>query len=674
MDVSQYLDIFLEESMEHLQTLNSGVLNMENNPERLDIIDEIFRAAHTLKGMSATMGYNAIAKLTHSMENLLDKIRSGKILPNPEITNSLFKCVDVLEEMVNSIREGGAPDADIEGLMKTLVALENGENPTEGQAETLKSEEIIKNEVHINEYDINIFKEAEQRDLNIWKISIHISPECLMKGVRAFMVFRNLEEIGEIVKAVPEVQDIEDEKFDDHFILFLVSKYNEKEIYEALNISEVAAEEIERVSSESVKVDIECTNEEIGLPKNIQKAEIEEDNTKNKENNKILSNKKSKIHQTVRVDIGRLDSLMNLVGELVINKTRLEQISISSDMDGLNETIEHLDRVTTDIQSVVQNIRMVSVEQVFNRFPRMVRDLSKELGKDIDLILEGKETELDRTVIDEIGDPLVHLIRNAIDHGLESPEDRKISGKNTTGILKLIAKHDGNQVTICVEDDGRGLNVDVIKEKALKKKLVTLAEIEEMDEQEIVNMIFLSGFSTAKEVTDISGRGVGLDVVKNKIASLNGQVSVVTKQGQGSQFIIKLPLTLAIIQALLVKVQEETFAIPLANIDETTNLERGKIKNIQNQQVMILRDKVLPLIFIRDILDVPGTKETGEIYVVVVEKGERKFGLVVEELIGQQEIVISSFGKLLSGLSGIAGATILGDGSISLILDIGALL
>jgi two-component system chemotaxis sensor kinase CheA len=365
---------------------------------------------------------------------------------------------------------------------------------------------------------------------------------------------------------------------------------------------------------------------------------------------------------------------MNLVGELVINKTRLEQINLSNNMNGLNDTIEQINRITTDLQTVVQNVRMVSIEQVFNRFTRMVRDLAKELGKEVDLILEGKETELDRTVIDEIGDPLVHLIRNAVDHGLEMPEERIKNNKSSVGTLKLIAKHDGNQVTICVEDDGRGLDVERIKQKALAKNFVTQEQLENMDDQSITNMIFEAGFSTADKVTDISGRGVGLDVVKSKIQALSGQVLVETKKEHGSRFVIKLPLTLAIIQALLVRVQDETFAIPLANIDETCSLEPNQIKNIQNQQVMVLRGNVLPLISIKNILDIPGDNQTDELYVVVVQKGDKKFGLVVEELIGQQEIVISSLGKLLSGLPGIAGASILGDGSISLILDIGTLL
>jgi len=660
LDVSRYLDLFLEESMEHLQTLNLGLLSLEKDSNRLDLLDEIFRAAHTLKGMSATMGYDPVAQLTHKMESLLEKIKERKILLNQEIVNTLFQCVDALEKMLLMIREGETPELDLKNLLKKLNNLEKSQVIKEVEQERNKQKSPPKFqqeelESGFNEYEINVIHEALSKGFNVWKIMISLSPDCLMKSVRAFMVFRNLESLGEIIKAVPPVQDIEDEKFDREFTLFLVSKEESTEIEQALNISEIAIKSMEKVKVKK------------------SKGSVPHKPIKTKNKTQFASGKKHQVYQTVRVDIGRLDKLMNLVGELVINKTRLEQIYLSNDWRGLHETIEQINHITTDLQMVVQNVRMVSIEQVFNRFPRMVRDLTKELGKEVDLILEGKDTELDRTVIDEIGDPLVHLIRNAIDHGLEPPKEREVSHKSPTGMLKLSAKHEGNQVSICVEDDGRGLDVEAIRCKVLENKIVTKSQLETMDEQAIVNLIFESGFSTAKVVTNVSGRGVGLDVVKNKIVALNGQVSVETKKGQGTRFLIKLPLTLAIIQALLVKVQEEIFAIPLVNIDETTDLEPKKIKNIQGQPTMVLRGKVLPLVYIKKILEVPGDKEAEELNVVVVQKGKQKIGLVVEDLIGQQEIVISSLGKLLSGLPGIVGASILGDGTVALILDIGTL-
>lgn len=659
MDVSRYLDLYLEEAMEHLQTLNMGLLSLEKDPNRLDLLDDIFRATHTLKGISATMGYEIVAQLTHKMESLLEKIREKKFFLNEKIVNVLFECVDLLEKMLFMIREGETPEFDLSDILGRLAALEKSEIiekvTLESSVSSVQKSPSKELKEDFNEYEKNVIREAFTRGFVVWKITILLSPDCLMKGVRAFMVFRNLENVGEVIKSIPAVQDIEDEKFEREFVVFLISKESPVAIKDVLDVSEIEIKNMKKVEFEKSEA----------IP---SRPEI-----KKKVETRFSSGKKHKIHQTVRVDIGRLDKLMNLVGELVINKTRLEQIYLSNNWRGLQEAIEQINRITTDLQMVVQNVRMVSIEQVFNRFPRMVRDLTKELGKEINLILEGKDTELDRTVIDEIGDPLVHLIRNALDHGLEVPREREAVDKNPVGILKLTAKHEGNQVSICVEDDGRGLDLEVIKRKALEKELVTEAQLEIMEEQAIANLIFESGFSTAKVVTNVSGRGVGLDVVKNKISALNGQVAVETKLGQGTRFQIKLPLTLAIIQALMVKVQKEVFAIPLANIDETTSLEPGEIKNIRGQATMLLRGKVLPLVYLKKILEVPGEEKAEELNVVIVQKDEQKIGLVVEDLIGQQEIVISSLGKLLSGLLGIVGASILGDGRVALILDVGTL-
>lgn len=622
MDMSQYQDLFFEESTEHLQLLNQNLLALENNPERLELLDTVFRAAHTLKGMSATMGYESIAKLTHEMENLLDKLREREISMSLAIVNNLFKAADLLEEMLKNYRNGNNQEYDIAKMARELF--------------------------EINDYENNLDFNEVEIDSDIWQLRVKILESCVMKSVRAFMVFRNLESIGEIIKAVPSFQDIEDEKFNDIFTIYLATDQKKEQILPCIcSISEVSLEEYK-------KLEVMTKPETCSL----QTQQPEE---------------KQKVHKTVRVDITRLDKLMSLVGELVINKTCLEQINTENNFNGLNETIEQINRITTDLQSVVQNVRMVAIEQVFNRFPRMVRDLAKDLKKEVNLILEGKETELDRTVIDEIADPLVHLIRNALDHGLETPEERLAARKNPEGLLRLQAKQEGNQVVIIVEDDGKGIDIESIKNKAIENSLIKPIELEKLEEQDILNLIFEPGFSTAAKVTDLSGRGVGLDVVKSKIQSLSGQVYVETKKSQGTKFIIKLPLTLAIIQALMVRVNDEIFAIPLANIDETTSLEPSKIKNIQGLQVVILRGKVLPLFFLQDILSIPGTKQKGCMYVVVVRKGEQQVGIVVDELIGQQETVINSLGKVLSGLTGIAGATILGDGSVSLIIDVGTL-
>ncbi|MDX9871947.1 MAG: chemotaxis protein CheA [Clostridia bacterium] len=677
MNMEQYQDLFIEESEEHLQALNQNLLALESDPDRLELLDSIFRAAHTLKGMSATMGYDAIAKLTHEMENLLDQLREREVFLSKEIINSLFKAADLLENMLLAIRGGQEIPIDAAEVAATLFRFDQTAiyEPAGGVVLSGEGVQIYQGGdilQEFNEYELNLFRRAAEEGAAVWKTVVRVEDSCVMKAVRAFMVFKNLETLGEIIKSVPSVQDIEDEKFQSEFTVYLVTAKSDEDIRAKMSvISEISLAELTRIildedNSAGTQALAETTENTAG-DKQAASPDVR------KQPSPASQEKKQKIHQTVRVDINRLDKLMSLVGELVINKTRLEQINVDNKLNSLNETIEQINRITDDLQTVVQNVRMVAIEQVFNRFPRMVRDLANELGKEVNLLLEGKETELDRTVIDEISDPLVHLIRNSLDHGLELPEERLALKKNPVGLLKLQAKQEGNRVVIIVEDDGRGIDFEAIKKKAIENNVISQHEADTLEEQQILNLIFEPGFSTAEKVTDLSGRGVGLDVVKSKILSLNGQVYVETRKGQGTKFIIKLPLTLAIIQALMVKVQQELYAIPLANIDETTSLELSQVKDVQGQQVVVLRGKVLPLYFLRSILAVPGNRTPEELYVVVVRKGDTQIGVVVDELVGQQETVINSLGKTLSGIPGIAGATILGDGSVSLIIDIGTL-
>ncbi|SMB96633.1 two-component system, chemotaxis family, sensor kinase CheA [Desulfonispora thiosulfatigenes DSM 11270] len=652
MILNEYMDIFIEEAKEHLQNLNSELLNLEQNPNKSSI-DEIFRAAHTLKGMSATMGFEQVSELTHKMENVLDLLRSDKLAFSQNLCDVLFKCVDALEKMINSIVEGSEDKYDISELVVLLSKHEEGEAPVIEDSEQKQSESL---NVELDKYEINIINIAQDQNMNVYHIHVLFDEQCVMKSVRAFMISNSLERLGEIIKTIPTAEDIEEEKFDDEIIVFLATNYNSDDINKELNkISEISVKEIKLIDLE-------------------QEIEVTED-ANPKEENKKEATKNNKLHQTVRVDIGKLDKLMNLVGELVINKTRLEQLIKTNDTSSLHETIEQVDRITSDLQNIVMDVRMVPIEQVFNRFPRMVRDLAKELGKEVNLSLEGKETELDRTVIDEIGDPLVHLIRNSMDHGIENPSDREKNGKPAMGNLSLIAKQEGNSIIIIVEDDGNGINIEKVKQKAIEKGIITEQEAERMDENSLINLILSPGFSTADKVSDVSGRGVGLDVVKSKINSLSGSISIESKTNIGSRFTIKLPLTLAIIQALMVKVEDETFAIPLANIDETTSIKVSDIKNIQGQEVMVLRGNVLPLLRLTDTLNVPivDSSEKDELFVVIARRNDQQIGLVVNELIGQQEIVISSLGKLLNGIPGISGAAILGDGTVSLILDVNTL-
>ena len=681
MDINQYMGMFLEESREHLQALNSCLLDLENDPGNLTVLDEIFRSAHTIKGMSATMGFTTIAELTHEMENVLDFLRKGTLQANDDITDILFKCVDTLEQLVENVSSNSDTTIEIKPLISKLTAIAKGEPVSVSEQHQAKvsqeTETNLAEAVNLDDMEINVVKAARKQGLECYEVHINLRIGCLLKSARAYMVMNALEELGEVIKSVPAVEELEKENFDNAFQVTILTSVDAENIEAAvLNISEIEKADIipviipEITEKSAAVVDNQADNPIISnLDK---KASVEK---KEKPVATEHNDKKIKGGQSVRVDIDKLDSLLNLVGELVINKTRLEQIGLTHRLVDLVETIEQMDRVTTDLQTVVMKVRMVPVGQVFNRFPRMVRDLSRELNKEINLIVQGEETELDRTVIDEIGDPLVHLLRNSIDHGVEHPDERQAKGKNPVGEVRLIARHEGNNVIIMVEDDGKGINADVIKQKAVERGMITQAEADKLDAAEAVRLVFLPGFSTAETVTDVSGRGVGMDAVKTKIESLGGMVDVETKINVGSKFKIRLPLTLAIIQALLVNVCEEIYAIPLGSIDSTINITPQDIKTIQNQEVILLRGQIIPIVRLAKVLNASDSSQDSqeELFVVIVHIGENRAGIIVDALIGQQEIVIKSMGKLLAGIKVIAGATILGNGQVALILDVGEL-
>lgn len=665
MDMSQYLDVFLEESKEHLGNLNEQLLNLEKNPGNLAALNEIFRAAHTLKGMSSTMGFEDLADLTHHLEDVLSDLKEGLLQPDTYVVDTLFQCLDRVQSIISQIESNGSAEYNNQDLIAILNSIKN-QNYTgdiqlieDKQKPATAQTEEPSIELDFNEYELTVMEEAACKNYQIAAIRVAVDPGSLMKSVRAFMVFKVLEEDSEVIKSIPAVTDLEDGKFDETFDVVVITKTPLPVLIDRLeHISEIRVD-----SSHLVNIDqLPLHRDDIDVMKSDQKTTEQVDTKRN-----------HKIKQTVRVDIDRLDNLMNLVGELVMHKGRLGQIASNRRIVELNETIEQIDRISTDLQSVVMKVRMVPIEQVFNRFPRMVRDLAKELNKEIEFIMEGKETELDRTVIDEIGDPLIHLLRNAIDHGLESPSVRTQKGKPRIGTIILRARHEGNSVFIEVEDDGAGIQIERVKNKAVAKGIITAKEAEEMTAEQAVDLLFSPGFSTAENITDVSGRGVGLDVVKSKIESLNGEIQVDSKPGQGTKFVVKLPLTLAIIQALMVAVRDEIYAIPLSTVNETTMLSSEDIRLIQNQEVIVLRGNVLPLYRLDSLLEVPGETVSDESYVVVVYKGNKQIGLVVDRLIGQQEIVIKSLGKVLAGTPGIAGAIVAGDGNVRLILDIDTL-
>ncbi|MGI6093287.1 MAG: chemotaxis protein CheA [Negativicutes bacterium] len=679
MELNQYMGMFLEESREHLETLNRCILELENEPNNLVVLDEIFRSAHTIKGMSATMGFTAIAELTHEMENVLDLLRKGSLKPTEEIINTIFKCIDTLEQLVENVANGEETPLDVKSLQTKLNQLAKGETTAVAvePAGSVKTEP----QIALDDHEVNVISQAQKQGMLAYEVKVALRETCLLKSARAYMAMSALDELGEVIKSVPPVDELEKENFDFTFQAVVVTDAEPARIEQMLlSISEVDNIEIIALDFANCTEDSETANAETKSEQNKQ-SQSEKDRKENKESDtngihQNATNKKMRSGQSVRVDIEKLDSLLNLVGELVINKTRLEQIGLTHRLTDLVETIEQMDRVTTDLQAVVMKVRMVPVGQVFNRFPRMVRDLSKELNKEINLIIQGEETELDRTVIDEIGDPLVHLLRNAIDHGVEHPEERQANGKNPVGEIRLIARHEGNNVIIMVEDDGKGIDPDIIRRKAVEKNLITQAEADKLDNNDAVRLVFFPGFSTAETVTDVSGRGVGMDAVKNKIESLGGMVDVETKINMGSRFKIRLPLTLAIIQALLVNVCEEIYAIPLGSIDSTISIIQDDIKTIQNQEVILLRGQIIPIVRLSNVLGCQQDNQESqdELFIVIVHMGDNKAGIVVDNLIGQQEIVIKSLGKLLAGIKVIAGATILGNGQVALILDIGSLL
>jgi two-component system, chemotaxis family, sensor kinase CheA len=672
MDVSQYMGMFLEESMDNLQNLNEALLDLEQNPNNIDKVNEIFRVAHTIKGMAATMGYSNIAELTHKMEDVLSRFREGKLSVTRNVVTVLFDCLDTLEKMVSNIEDGNDEDVEIKNIIEDLENVVNNKIEEKEEEEEEINKENINNstKIELNQYDLSVMKQASENGFNGVNIEIILREDTLLKSARAFLIVQELETQGEILKSFPSTEDIENEQFDTELFFVLITSKSKEEIEDlVMNISEIRSVETSYVVLDDAFItEKNIANDEI--VSELEKIHIKEDLVKNKvekQEKKRENNKKA--HQSVRVDLQRIDKLMNMVSELVIYRTRLEQIVINDKSQELIETLEQVERTTSDLQDLVMKIRMLPLEVVFNRFPRMIRDLSVELKKEINFVIEGAETELDRTVIDEIGEPLIHLLRNAADHGIESKEERIAKGKDPVGTIKLVAYQEGTKALIKVSDDGAGINLEKVKAKAEKVGINT----DGLSDNDIRNLIFAQGFSTNTVVTDISGRGVGMDVVKTKISSLGGTVDVISEEGKGSSFIIKLPLTLQIIQALLVKVGNETLAISLGFIDRVIDYKEENIKKTNGEEVIVYRDNIIPLIRLNERLGIE-TTESKKKFIIIVKIGEKTVGLLVDSLFGQQEIVIKPLGKTLRSLKEYIGATILGNGLVTLILDVAALI
>ena len=702
MDVSQYLEIFIDETKEHLQSLNEQLLILEKEPENAETINEIFRAAHTLKGMAGTMGYKRMQSMTHNMENVFSEIRNGKMSVTAMIVDVLFKGLDALENYLANISSGGDEGTEeyteingqleqclkqgLAGTAEAPAAAAPVAAATQAVAEVAEAADTKEKYKAFTyaDHEKHAIKEAIAEGQHAYGITVFIQETCLLKAARAFLVFKTLEDIGTVIKSEPSVQDIEDEKFEFDFSVVLLTKESAEKVKQLITaVSEVDSAYVGEIDQSKLaiaeEVKTETTETAVKTAEQNTAAAAQAAPAKEQKKATAQTTGKAVASRSVRVDIEKLDDLMNLVSELIIAKNGLVSINNTDDANrghgGFNEQIEYLERITTNLHTSVMKVRMVPLESVVNRFPRMIRDLSKKLDKKMELYISGEETELDRTVIDEIGDPLLHLLRNAADHGLETNEERVAAGKPEIGSIFLNAYQEGNNVVIEVRDDGKGIDAEKIKQKAIAKGTITEEQAEAMTDKEIIDLLFRPSFSTAEKISDVSGRGVGLDVVKTKIESLGGDVEVRTTLGQGSNFIIHLPLTLAIIQSLMVELGSEKYAIPLGSIQTIEDIPVSDVKYVQTKEVIHLRGAVIPLIRLNEVLDVESSKKSDEnLTVVIVTKGDKQAGFVVDNLIGQQEIVIKSIGKYINNTKMISGATILGDGEVALILDVNTLI
>ena len=696
MDISQYMEMFIDESEEHLQSLNTHILVLEREPDNSETINEIFRAAHSLKGMSGTMGYSKMQKLTHDMENVLQEVRNGNMKVTSRLVDVLFEGLDALEDYLGNIqRDGNEGSKEYPEISKSLneileEGLETKDTKTEDKEKKKeikeeKSPEVVDSEKTEKEYGKYKFKnlnfeghekraiaKAHSLGLNVVGLTIYLQEHCVLKGARAFMINRNIEEYGEIIKLHPSAQDLEDENYDLDYSAFIVTNESSEKIAKVVlgvsEVKEVVADYVNMSDEEVEKYSIEAEQE---------KLKLKADRILGNKPSTTRKEKRAVANRSVRVDIEKLDALMNQVSELIIAKNGL--ISLSEEPDEtsegeLDDLLDYLERITTNLHESVMMVRMVPIESVVNRFPRMVRDISKQLDKQMELYMTGEETELDRTLIDEIGEPLMHLLRNAADHGLESNEERALIGKEPVGSIYLDAYQEGNTVVIEVRDDGRGINTEDIKRSELEKGHISQEQADSMSEKELIELLFKPSVSTAEKVTNISGRGVGLDVVKTKIEALGGDIEARTVLGESSTFIIRLPLTLAILQSLMVIIGGERYAIPLGNIQTVERVEQDEIKTLQGKEVIHLRDEIIPIIRVAEVLDCQAEKKEGKEIVIIIKKGDKQGGLVVDQLHGQQEIVIKSIGKYINSHKIVSGATILGNGDVALILDVNSLI
>lgn len=677
LDMSQYLDLFLQEAGEQLEVLEQETLKLEVEPSEARL-QAIFRAAHTLKGSARAMGFQAFAELTHEMENILDNLRNGSLAVTTEIMDAILACADALNQMVASIAAGNGDAIECQILITNLQKFLDGSHASTAPINSPAQPEP---EANLTEYQLNALTTAAESG-HVWRAHFRLADDCAMKYVRAYMAINAVAKFGEMVATSPEAEALEDEQFEHDFDLYYV--LSDPETSEDLlagfaEISEVESLEVTQWSGTSAVTATE--NLKAAEPS----AKVEAAPVAANPATKPAGDKKSvDSGQTVRVDVARLDSLMNLVGELVIDRTRIVQISSElaarysdDNIEALCETTNHVHRITSDLQDQIMKARMMPIEATFNRLPRIIRDLAQKLEKDIRLEVSGGETELDRSVIEVIGDPLIHILRNSVDHGIELPADRIAAGKPAQGTIWLSARHQENHIVVEIRDDGRGIDVERVKSKAVAAGILTQEAADRMSDKDACQLIFNNGLSTAKVVSEVSGRGVGMDIVKSNIQKLGGLIDVDSDFGKETRISLRIPLTLAIIRGLLVKVGGIAYVIPLGNVIETIALNRGDVQTVGGKEVIVLRGLTTPLVNMQEAFkiakDTPEGGEVNQHYVVIVGIAEHRLGLIVDGLIGEREVVIKSLSRICETTAGLSGATILGDGSVALIVDVNAL-
>ncbi|MCH5150504.1 MAG: chemotaxis protein CheA [Spirochaetales bacterium] len=727
IDERKILEAFLEEVKELLETLNQRLLDLENSPEDTDVINEIFRLTHSIKSESALVGYKKISTLAHKMEDIFERVRRNVLLVNTEIMDSLFAAFDRIMKCLSAVENGEDEESiDITDVVNPLLAILNEDAVAVSAAPSVKATDLPTPEeakeeqqqgdgtvmrvntgtlksldVEFSEIEKSQIEEAIEKGEKLYKVVFHIEDSCDMKYPRAYLVFNNFENTVTVLKTVPDIEtETEDAKFSE-VALYVLAAVSIDDLKECADVDQIDRLDINEISLKvAVGVNDLLSDDEIQKAEQLEQAWAE-DLAKQKmeeqiaQDNKPQSTEKAapakaaatkapgageKIvqKQTIRVDTERLDELINLVGELIINRSRFMQISDkitdSSSIQELKAEIEdatsELERISDQMQMKMMQTRMVPVGTIFSKFPRMVRDLANSLHKNIHLEIIGENTEIDKTVIEHLAEPLTHLIRNSVDHGVEAPDERERKGKEREGHVTLKAYQEGSNIYIEVEDDGNGLNVEGIKNKALENGIVTPAQLAGMPVQEIYDFIFAPGFSTKKEISSVSGRGVGMDVVKTELVKLRGRIDISTRVGEGTKFTIVLPLTTTIVEALLVNVDENIFAIPISVVEETLKINRSEIKEFDDYQVYNLRNETLAVIQLSDLVGMERVKKSDEdVYVVVVSFEKRRIGLIVNNLMGDQDIVIKGLDDVLKNNEGVAGAAVLGDGRIVLVLD-----